>query len=49
MELLSQQGGLVAANCKPCHFSITVTTEMWKAAKLARDAERPPKEPEIER
>jgi len=49
MELLSRQGGLVSAGCNPCHFSITVTTDMWTAAKLARDASRPSAEPEIER
>jgi hypothetical protein len=41
MEKLSQQGGFIAAGCKPCHFSISVTTEMWAAAKAARDAMAP--------
>jgi len=42
MELLSRQGGFVSAGCAPCHFSITVTLDAWKAAKAARDAAAPP-------
>lgn len=43
MELLSQQMGFVTAGCKPCHFSISVPFDSWKAAKAERDKAAPVK------
>jgi hypothetical protein len=42
MELMSQYAGMVSVECKPCHFSMSMTLEMWTAAKAERDAQAPP-------
>jgi hypothetical protein len=45
MELLSQQNGFVSAGCEPCHFSLSVPLDVWKAGKAERDTSFVPPTP----